>query len=85
MFKNGLDTPRRPWLVALVCTAILCLSVGLPALRLVHAATGPNSDSGPESSKPAATASSENPAPLYGAHIPITGPTTAFHDSVASH
>ncbi len=76
MFKNGFKTLPRPWLATACCT-LVCLAIAWP----LQAATGPAEDA--SSPKPAASASA-GAAPLYGAHIPITGPTTAFHDSVAS-
>jgi len=81
MFKIGFRTLPRPWLMTAVCIVVL----SLPAALAVRAATDPSADSA--SPKPPATTGSSSPttaAPLYGAHVPITGPTTAFHDSVAS-
>jgi tetratricopeptide (TPR) repeat protein len=78
MFKNGFKTLPRPWLM----TAVGLVVLSLPAAFPVRAATDPADTPSP---KPTATTPSPAAAvPLYGAHIPITNPTTAFHDSVAA-
>lgn len=82
MFKIGFKTLMRAWLAAGL-TAAICVAVGFWGVR---AATEPGGAGGAAT----ATASSTNSTPgatetpLYGAHVPITGPTTQFHDSVAS-
>jgi tetratricopeptide (TPR) repeat protein len=92
MFKTAVQTLRSNWLIAAVSLAIVSLPAARHTIRPVQAATDPSTD---PATTPAADAASPKPAstttsspattPLYGAHIPITGPTTAFHDSVASH
>jgi tetratricopeptide (TPR) repeat protein len=84
MSKHAFKTPQSPWLIAATCLAVLSLSLARPTLRLVHAATDPAKDA---ATKPAPAATTPNPdtAPTYGAPAGITGPTTPFHDSVASH
>jgi len=69
------SVPRR-WLL----TASFVF-VSLVAAWNVRAATDPPSPA----TTPATTATPTNPQPLYGAAVPITGPTTSFHNSVASH
>ena len=92
MFKTAVQTLRSNWLIAAVSLAIVSLPAARHTIRPVQAATDRSTD---PATTPAADAASPKPAstttsspattPLYGAHIPITGPTTAFHDSVASH
>jgi tetratricopeptide (TPR) repeat protein len=79
MFKT---TPRR-WLLTTTFAAL-----SLPAAFTVRAATDPAPPANNPS--PAASGTTTTPAPvssqpLYGAAVPITGPTTSFHNSVASH
>jgi len=75
MFKTTL----RRWLLTATFAAI-----SLPAVFTVRAATDP----APPANNPTPAASATTPTtpqPLYGAAVPITGPTTPFHNSVASH
>jgi tetratricopeptide (TPR) repeat protein len=76
MFKNGFKTPPRPWL-APALIAILCLT---GAVRIVAA-----TDPGKDAASPKAASNTAAAVQAYGAPTGITGPTTAFHDSVASH
>jgi tetratricopeptide (TPR) repeat protein len=72
--------PRR-WLL----TASF-ITVALTAAWTVRAATDPAPPA--NNPTPAASSTATTPAPpqpLYGAAVPITGPTTPFHNSVASH
>ena len=69
MFKTAL----RPWLV----TACLVL-LSLTATWAVRAATEPSTPTGAGSNP------SPTPSTAYGAPTGTTGPTTAFHDSVAA-
>ena len=86
MSKIGLKSLLRPWFVATLL-AVVSVVVGTWGVR---AATDPAVD--PASPKPAVTTTGSTASttanagetPLYGAHIAITGPTSAFHDSVAS-
>ena len=88
MFKIGSKSLLRAWFAA---TLLASVSVFVSA-GWVRAATDPAVD--PASPKPAVSTTggpastvsttSSGETPLYGAHIPITGPTSAFHDSVAS-
>ena len=77
MFKTTL----RRWLLTATFAAI-----SLPAVFTVRAATDP----APPANNPTPAASATTPTPttsqpLYGAAVQITGPTTPFHNSVASH
>ena len=90
MFKLGFKTLRRQWLIAAACLAVLSLTASRPAIRIVRAATGPKTDPASDSSspKPASTTPNSTPAAdtsAYGASTGVTGPTSAFHDSIASH
>ena len=72
--------PLRRLLSTVVLVALS--STGIPT---VSASGG--SDPAPPPAAPAAsaaTASTSEPIPDYATHIPVTGPTTAFHDSVAA-
>jgi len=76
------SAPRR-WLL----TASF-VTVSLVAAFTVRAATDPPAPA--NTPAPIATSSTtattqDKPQPLYGAAVPITGPTTPFHNSVASH
>ena len=88
MFKIGLKTLLRR-LPASAYVAVLCLlAAAWPTARLVHAASGPHSDPPADSGNPKTAATTPAPStttPTYGTASGITGPTTAFHDSVASH
>ena len=83
-FPTALKTTMRTlsprWLVIAV-VVLLSFSVALPAVRqTVLAATGPESASAstPNSSNAPST------SPAYSAPTGIVGPTTPFHDSIAS-
>ncbi len=81
MFTIGFKTQPRPWLMTVVCIVVFSVTVAFA----VHAATDPVSDSA--SAKPAALNASPSPTsttPTYGSPTGITGPTTAFHDSVTA-
>jgi len=69
--------------LAAAVSAMLCVVV----FTGVHAASGPEASSANNASaKPAAAADSPSSTnPDYKPSTGITGPTTAFHDSVASH
>jgi len=78
--KSSVKTvPPRLWLTAVL--VVLSLTISLPAIApSVRAATKPENALAPapdSTNSPAA-------APAYSAPTGITGPTTAFHDSVAS-
>ncbi len=77
MCKIGFKTLLRPWL-ATTLLAVLFLASAWGA----RAATGPEDAASPKPST--TTPSSSTTTPGYGAPTSITGPTTAFHDSVAS-
>ncbi|MGA2653269.1 MAG: tetratricopeptide repeat protein [Terracidiphilus sp.] len=72
-----LKTAPRRWLL----TASF-VTVSLVAAFSVRAATNTSASAEPSSAPTTTPASSQ---PLYGAAVPITGPTTPFHNSVASH
>ncbi len=81
MFKFGFRTLPRPWLLTAACLVVLSLIL----VFTVRAATDPAASSAP--AKPAAPGSSPSPTattPTYGSPTGITGPTTAFHDSIAA-
>jgi tetratricopeptide (TPR) repeat protein len=85
MLKIGSKTLARTCLVAALLAALSLWPRVWRTAAPVHAATDPAAN--PASPSPAVNAPGSTPAattPLYGAHIPITGPTTAFHDSVTS-
>jgi tetratricopeptide (TPR) repeat protein len=85
MVTIGFKTPLRKRLAAALFAVLGLLTAAWPAVRIVRAATDPAAR--PASPNAPAGASSPSPtttAPLYGAHIEITGPTTAFHDSVTA-
>jgi tetratricopeptide (TPR) repeat protein len=71
---------RRLLLAAAVAGACLCLTFA------VRAATGPDSDAAAaaDANTPSAPSTSPNAGASYTAAIKLTGPTTQFHDSVAS-
>jgi len=75
MFKIGLKTLPRRWLMTTACLVVLSLTVAFA----VRAATDPSDSASP---KPATTPATTTPT--YGSPTGITGPTSAFHDSVAS-
>ena len=77
MCKIGFKTLLRPWL-ATTLLAVLFLASAWE----VRAATGPEDAASPKPSTTIPSPSTTTPG--YGAPTPITGPTTAFHDSVAS-
>ena len=72
MFKSA---PRR-WLLIVFFAALV-----LTATSVVRGATDPAAPT-PATTHATTTTDSQ---PLYGAAVKITGPTTPFHDSVASH
>jgi tetratricopeptide (TPR) repeat protein len=76
MCKASLHTLSRPWLL----TALLVL-LPLTLTWAVRASTDPASDSAPAPSPTPATPAADTPN--YSAPAAITGPTSAFHDSVA--
>jgi tetratricopeptide (TPR) repeat protein len=77
--------PLRRWLFT-----VLVAALSLTATWAVRAATDPvHPSTAPVTSSttapvPAASAAAEVPIPDYATHIPITGPLSAFHESVAS-
>ncbi len=74
MFKTLL----RRWLLSVSLVAL-----SLPVAWVVRAASDPAATA--KSTTPSTTYSTSNLPPAdYATHIPITGPTTQFHDSVAS-
>jgi tetratricopeptide (TPR) repeat protein len=75
--RTMLKTAPRRWLL----TASF-VTVSLVAAFSVRAATNTSASAEPSSAPTTTPASSQ---PLYGAAVPITGPTTPFHNSVASH
>ena len=71
-----LRTAPRRWLLSAFLVAF-----SLTVTWAVHAAT----DTAPAASPATPPASAPNdPLPDYATHIPVTGPTTAFHESVAA-
>jgi tetratricopeptide (TPR) repeat protein len=76
MFKHTL---RRTLL------SLLLAGLSLPATWAVRAATSPATDPSPDSPKPAAASTTSGANPTYNSPTAITGPTSAFHNSVASH
>jgi tetratricopeptide (TPR) repeat protein len=75
MFKTGLKTLRRSWVAATFLAVVSMLMAGWG----VRAATDPAA--GSATPKPVAATTT----PGYDASTAITGPTSAFHDSVAAH
>ena len=88
MFRTA---PRR-WLLTVILAAL-----SLSVTWAVHATSNPESGptpaatpASPTASAPAATSAPSSatepydPIPDYATHIPVTGPTTLFHDSVAA-
>ncbi len=71
-------SPRR-WTI-MVCLPVLLLTVDFA----VHAATDPASSTNPASAPAPVAATPDAPPAAYTASIHVTGPTTQFHDSVAS-
>src|ERR1039457_6707654 len=81
MFKTASKILFSSWLLAAV-PVLISLTIAFPLItRIVHAATGP--ETGPAA--PPSSSSTPATTPAYSAPIGIIGPTTAFHDSVASH
>ncbi|MGA9673201.1 MAG: tetratricopeptide repeat protein [Terracidiphilus sp.] len=76
MFKSAL----RRWLLT-----VLFAALSVTADWAVRAATDPAPPPPPAASNSTTAPASNTSEPLYGAAIKITGPTTPFHDSVASH
>ena len=85
MSTIGFKTLLRTGLAAAFLAVVTLLMAKGPSASPVHAASDPASSpaAAPASAAPAA-ASAPTTTPLYGAHVEITGPTTAFHNSVAS-
>ncbi|MGA2535501.1 MAG: tetratricopeptide repeat protein, partial [Terracidiphilus sp.] len=84
MFKIRFKTRQRIPLTTFAGLAVLCLLIARPTSHAVWAAT----DSASDSASPKADAtnpSSSTTTASYGTPTGITGPTTAFHDSIASH
>jgi tetratricopeptide (TPR) repeat protein len=84
MFKIGFKAMLRSWFVSAFLAAVSLLM----AAWGVRAATDPPSNpaTGSGSPKPATSNStSSDTTPGYSAATGITGPTSAFHDSIASH
>ncbi len=80
MFKSASKKLRSRCLLT-AALLLLSIAVAWPALTgTVRAATGPETSSSTTNPSPASTTT-----PAYGSPGEITGPTTAFHDSVASH
>ena len=78
-----LKSAHRRWLLA-----ASFVTVSLVASWSVSAATDPPAPTDAPALSTSSTTSTSAPAssqPLYGAAVPITGPTTPFHNSVASH
>ena len=78
-----LKSAHRRWLLA-----ASFVTVSLVASWSVSAATDPPAPTNAPALSTSSTTSTSSPAssqPLYGAAVPITGPTTPFHNSVASH
>lgn len=74
MFKTVL----RRWMLT-----VFLASLSLPVAWVVRAASDPAPAPKPEA--PSTSYSTSNlPLADYGTHIPVTGPTTQFHDSVAA-
>jgi tetratricopeptide (TPR) repeat protein len=74
--KTTVKMRSSRWLITSTIV-LLVLVVAIPALRqTVRAATDPKTAS--------TSATTPNTAPAYSAPIGITGPTTPFHDSIAS-
>jgi tetratricopeptide (TPR) repeat protein len=85
MVKIGLKNLLRNRLAAAFFAVLALLMAAWPTARFVHAASDPAAH--PASPNAPASTSNSSPTtatPLYGAHIAITGPTTAFHDSVTA-
>jgi len=84
MFKIGIKAMLRSWFVSAFLAALSLLMVAWS----VRAATDPVTETAADSGtpKPAATPSSSTATttPGYGAASGITGPTSAFHDSIAA-
>ncbi len=74
MFKTAL----RPWLLT-----VFFVALSLMVTWAVLAATDPAPAAAVAPGTPPAN-SPNDPLPDYATHIPITGPTSAFHDSVAA-
>jgi tetratricopeptide (TPR) repeat protein len=86
MFKTGFKTLPRPWLATALCTFV-CLGAAVRSGAATGPGTGPATGSGSDAAKDAATSKSaavDVSASAYGHAAPVVGPTTAFHDSVAS-
>jgi len=81
MPKIGFKALPRTWLFTVTLAATLLL-----ATWGVRAATDPATDSGsPKPAVASASSATSDTVPGYGASTGITGPTSAFHDSIASH
>ncbi|MGD0632133.1 MAG: multiheme c-type cytochrome, partial [Terracidiphilus sp.] len=88
MFKIGFKPLLRLARASVLAVLLCLLAAAWSAPRLAHATTGPNTDPAEDSGTPKAAATTPpatTTTPTYGAPAGITGPTTAFHDSVASH
>ena len=85
MSTIGFKTLLRTGLAAAFLAVVTLLMANGPSASPVRAASDPASSpaAAPASAAPAAASAPTTP-PLYGAHVEITGPTTAFHNSVAS-
>ena len=78
MLKTGLKTLLRPWPAVTLCTI-----VSLAAAGLTFAESDPAGDAG-KNAAAAKAATTDASASAYGHTAPVVGPTTSFHDSVAS-
>jgi tetratricopeptide (TPR) repeat protein len=86
MFKTGLKTVLPKWLLTVVLVLLSPTITWLPIAQIARAATGPETASAPNSSPAAPPSPTATPASAtsYSAPAGITGPTTPFHDSIAS-
>jgi tetratricopeptide (TPR) repeat protein len=85
MVTIGFKTLLRNRLAAALFAVLALLTAAWPTARQVRAATDPAAHSAsPIARDGTSNSSPTTKAPLYGAHIEITGPITAFHDSVAA-
>jgi tetratricopeptide (TPR) repeat protein len=76
-FKAALMTLSPHWPMTAVLVLLPFSAPLLTVRQTVHAATGPESTP--------ASVTTPNTAPAYSASGGIVGPTTSFHDSIASH
>src|SRR5580698_385711 len=84
MSTIGFKTLLRTGLAAAFLAVVTLLMANGPSASPVRAASDPASSPAAAPASAAPAAASAPTTPLYGAHVEITGPTTAFHNSVAS-